>query len=59
MVAYCFVKMASRFRHCYGCLERHDVTDRNGRAHAMHTEASALRPDIQKAPFLIDWLQRR
>jgi hypothetical protein len=41
------------------CVERQDVTVRNGRACAMRLEAAALRRDIHEAEFLIDRLQRR
>jgi hypothetical protein len=41
------------------CVERQDVTVRNGRACAVRLEAAALRRDIKEAEFLIDRLQRR
>jgi hypothetical protein len=41
------------------CVERQDVTVRNGRACAMRLEATALRRDIREAKLLIDRLQRR
>ena len=41
------------------CVERQDVTVRNGRACAMRLDAAALRRDIHEADFLIDRLQRR
>jgi len=42
-----------------GCVERQDVTRRNGRARAMRLEAAALRRDIREAQVLIDRLHRR